>query len=82
MIMVQERTEKEGKQLTGSKQEIDRIDMARTRGGSSSHCGESSSLGERWRPTTSARRRRGAVESDVHVENAVDDHAFEEHDIE
>ncbi|XP_047148910.1 protein MAIN-LIKE 1-like [Vigna umbellata] len=65
--------------------------MARTRGGFSSHRGESSSQGERWRPTASVRRRRGAVDSDIHVEdhgdvrfheNAVEDHAYEEHDIE
>ncbi|XP_014522490.1 protein MAIN-LIKE 1-like [Vigna radiata var. radiata] len=55
--------------------------MARTRGGSS-YRGESSSQGERWRLTVSARRRRGAVEFDVHVEDAVEDHAFVEHDIE
>ncbi|XP_047166760.1 protein MAINTENANCE OF MERISTEMS-like [Vigna umbellata] len=57
--------------------------MARTRGGSSSHRGESSSQGERRRPIASARRRRGAVESDIHVEDhgdvrfhedAVEDH--------
>ncbi|XP_047177005.1 protein MAIN-LIKE 1-like [Vigna umbellata] len=65
--------------------------MADTRGGSSSHRGESSSQGERRRPTTSARRRRGAVDSDIHVEDhgdvrfhedVVEDHAYEEHDIE
>ncbi|XP_017428624.1 protein MAIN-LIKE 1-like [Vigna angularis] len=52
--------------------------MARTHGGSFLHRGENFSKGERWRPTASARRRSGSVESDVHVE----DHAFEEHDIE
>ncbi|XP_014503084.1 uncharacterized protein LOC106763401 [Vigna radiata var. radiata] len=56
--------------------------MVRTRRGSSSHRVESSSQDERWRPTASARRRRGAVEFDVHVEDAIKDHAFVEHDIE
>ncbi|KOM45677.1 hypothetical protein LR48_Vigan06g098300 [Vigna angularis] len=43
-------------------------------GGSSSHSRKSFSRGERRRPTASARRRRGAAESDVHVE----DHEYEE----
>ncbi|KOM30954.1 hypothetical protein LR48_Vigan01g050900 [Vigna angularis] len=61
--------------------------MACTRGGSFLHRGENFLEGERWRPTASARRRHGAVDSDVHIEDAVEDHAvedhaFEEHDIE
>ncbi|XP_047170249.1 protein MAIN-LIKE 1-like [Vigna umbellata] len=52
---------------------------------------DTDAAGERWRPTASARRRRGVVESDIHVEDhgdvrfhedAVENHAFEEHDIE
>ncbi|XP_052730107.1 protein MAIN-LIKE 1-like [Vigna angularis] len=58
--------------------------MACTRGGSSSHRGESSSQGERRRPTASARRRRGAVESDIHVEDQGDvrfhEDAVEDHE--
>ncbi|XP_052728538.1 protein MAIN-LIKE 1-like [Vigna angularis] len=58
--------------------------MARIRVGSSSHCGESSSQGERRRPTASARRRRGAVESDIHVEDQGDvrfhEDAVEDHE--
>ncbi|XP_014511726.1 protein MAIN-LIKE 1-like [Vigna radiata var. radiata] len=64
--------------------------MARTQG-ASSHRGESFSEGERRRPTASACRRRGETESNVQVEDngdvrfhedAVEDHASEEHDIE